>query len=230
MFLFKKTEHRNYYALLTGAFVGILIISEVTAVKIVQLGPFTVPGAVIIFPLSYILGDVLTEVYGYARARHVIWTGFLMTMVMVVCFEIVRKLPAAAFWNNQDAWDAILGLTPRIVIASLIAYAVGEFSNSYVLAKMKIKTQGRYLWMRTIGSTIVGEGLDTIIFITVAFAGTTGMDTSALLGIIISQYLIKVGVEIIMTPVTYAIVGFLKREEKVDTYDTATNFNPFQLT
>ena len=206
-------------------FVAVLLISNVASSKILDLGPFTFDGGTILFPLSYIFGDVITEVYGYGRARKMIWLGFISAGLMAAVFMIVGALPAAADWGNQDAYDKILGLTPRIVAASLLAYWCGNFSNSFVLAKMKIITRGRWLWMRTIGSTIVGEFLDTMIFVTVAFAGV--LPWSLVTTLIISNYLFKTGVEVVFTPLTYKIIGYLKRSEGEDYYDAGTKFNPF---
>jgi len=208
-------------------FVAVLLISNVASTKIMRLGPFTFDGGTILFPVSYIFGDILTEVYGYRRSRRVIWTGFFCTGLMAAVLAIVGALPPAKGWENQSAYRTILGQTPRIVLGSLIAYFAGEFSNSYTLAKMKIWTGGRWLWTRTIGSTLVGEGVDTLLFVMIAFAGTM---PGALLGsIIISNYVFKVGVEAVMTPVTYRVASFLKRVEHEDVYDVGTDFNPFKV-
>ncbi|MBX3083930.1 MAG: queuosine precursor transporter [Anaerolineae bacterium] len=223
----ESTRQYKYIDIVTAIFVTVLIVSNITSVKQLVLGPFTFDGGTIIFPLSYIFGDVLTEVYGYARSRRVIWTGFACLLLTVVVFGIVQQLTPAPYWDAQPAYDAILGQTPRIVLASLVAFFVGEFSNSYVLAKMKIATQGKWLWARTIGSTIVGEGVDTLIFALVAFAGTMG--NSDLVNLVVSNYIFKVGVEAVFTPITYWVVDFLKRVEHEDYYDRATNFNPFAL-
>ena len=213
--------------LITGLFVAVLLISNVASAKILKLGPFTFDGGTILFPLSYIFGDVLTEVYGYARSRKVIWTGFVAAGVMSAVFWIVGMLPSAEGWENQAAYQAILGTTPRIVLASLLAYLAGEFSNSFTLAKMKIATAGRFLWMRTIGSTLIGEGVDTAIFCTVAFWGT--MPNELLVSIVASNYVFKCAFEVLATPVTYRVVGYLKRSENEDYYDRETNFNPFTV-
>ena len=218
----------KYFDIILGLFVAILLISNMASTKILKLGPFTFDGGTILFPLSYIFGDILTEVYGYKKSRRVIWTGFFAALLMSVVFIIVGKLPAAEDWVNQEAYDKILGLTPRIVIASLIAYFSGEFSNSYTLAKMKIWTKGKWLWTRTIVSTIVGEGIDTILFVIIAFAGVLPM--SLLITVVVSNYIFKVGFETVFTPVTYRIVSFLKKKEEVDVYDHDTNFNPFSWT
>jgi len=217
----------KYLSLITAIFVTVLLVSNVASSKILLLGPFTFDGGTILFPVSYIFGDILTEVYGYAKARRVIWTGFSMIIIAALVFYVVGKLPAAADWGGQEAYDQILGVVPRIVLGSVLAFLAGEFSNSYILAKMKVKMKGRHLWMRTIGSTLVGEALDTGIFVLVAFWGV--LPNSLLWAIIISNYIFKVGIEAIFTPVTYAITGFLKRKEKEDYYDRKTDFNPFKL-
>lgn len=213
---------------ITALFVAVLLISNVTSTKIVALGPLTFDGGTILFPLSYIFGDILTEVYGYARSRKVIWIGFAAALLMSITFIIVGALPPAADWQNQDAYNQILGLTPRIVIASLIAYFAGEFSNSFTLAKLKLMTEGRQLWLRTISSTLIGQIVDTALFILIAFTGI--VPTSLLWTLILSNYLFKCGVEILFTPITYWITGWLKQQEREDYYDRNTNFNPFRFT
>lgn len=219
--------HKNYKYLGTISvfFVSVLLISNVASTKIVDLKWFTFDGGTLLFPLSYIFGDILTEVYGYRKSRHVIWLGFFMALLMALIFIIVGILPSAPDWGNQSAYDLILGLTPRIVIASLVAYSFGEFSNSFILAKMKIWTKGKMLWTRTIGSTLVGELIDSAIFIIIAFWGV--LPNSLLLTLIISNYIFKTAIEILFTPATYKIVKFLKKEESEDYYDIDTNFNPF---
>lgn len=218
----------KYLGTISVFFVSILLISNVASSKIVDFGLFTFDGGTLLFPLAYIFGDILTEVYGYKRSRRVIWLGFSMALLMAAIFMIVGALPAASDWGGQDAYDTILGWTPRIVLASLIAYFAGSFSNSFILAKMKIATQGRWLWSRTIGSTVVGELVDSALFILIAFAGL--LPTSLLLTLIISNYIFKTLVEVVLTPVTYAVVKFLKRREGEDYYDKDTNFNPFAFT
>ncbi|MGB9880715.1 MAG: queuosine precursor transporter [Anaerolineae bacterium] len=208
-------------------FVAVLIISNVASSKILMLGPFTFDGGTILFPISYIFGDILTEVYGYSRSRRVIWSGFFCTALMALVLAIVGLLPPAPGWEHQEAYMTILGITPRIVLGSLIAYFSGEFSNSYILAKMKIWTKGRWLWTRTIASTIVGEGVDTLLFVLIAFYGV--LSSSLLVSVIISNYVFKVGFEALATPVTYAITNFLKRVENEDYYDYYTDFNPFRI-
>jgi uncharacterized integral membrane protein (TIGR00697 family) len=213
--------------LVTAAFVGVLIISNVASTKILLLGPFTFDGGTVLFPLAYIFGDVLTEVYGYRRSRRVIWTGFTWLFIAALVFSIVDHLPPAPGWTLQESFHAILGQTPRIVLASLVAYFSGEFSNSFVLAKMKLLTRGRWLWTRTIGSTLVGEAVDTALFLSIAFLGV--LPPGLLQSVFISNYIFKCGVETFFTPITYAVVAFLKRAEQEDYYDYGTDFNPFNL-
>jgi queuosine precursor transporter len=217
----------RYLDLITALFVTVLLISNVASTKILRLGPFTFDGGTILFPVSYIFGDVLTEVYGYRRSRRVIWIGFGCAALLVLVLSVVGALPPAPGWEYQEAYEAILGATPRIVLGSLIAYFAGEFSNSYVLAKMKVWTAGRWLWTRTIGSTIVGQAVDTALFVTIAFAGT--LPWSLFWSVILSNYVFKVGLEAAMTPVTYRVTGFLKRTENEDVYDVETDFNPFKV-
>jgi len=223
----QKMKNYKYFDIILGLFVAVLLISNIASTKIVDLGPFEFDGGTLLFPLAYIFGDILTEVYGYKKSRRVIWLGFFSAFLMSAILMIVGALPAAAGWENQDAYQKILGLTPRIVLASLIAYFAGEFANSITLAKMKIWTKGKWLWTRTIGSTLIGEGLDTMLFCLIAFWGI--LPSSLLLTVIISNYIFKCGVEVIFTPLTYKIVGFLKKSENEDYYDTQTKFNPFSL-
>jgi queuosine precursor transporter len=217
----------RYLDLVTAAFVAVLLVSNIASTKILLFGPFTFDGGTVLFPLAYIFGDVLTEVYGYARSRRVVWTGFFLLATAAAVLALVDWLPPAADWGLQDSFHAILGQTPRLVAASLVAYWAGEFSNSFVLAKLKLLTRGRWLWMRTIGSTLVGEGFDTAFFLGVAFLGV--LPSELLLAVLVSNYVFKVGVEVLFTPVTYRLVGALKRAEGVDHYDWHTNFNPFAL-
>jgi queuosine precursor transporter len=212
---------------ITVLFVSVLLISNVTSTKILVLGPFTFDGGTLLFPLSYIFGDILTEVYGYSRSRKVIWLGFIAAFLMAITFITVGALPPAPEWTYQTAYEQILGFTPRIVFASLIAYIMGEFANSFILAKLKVLTQGKWLWMRTIGSTLIGQVIDTALFILIAFTGV--VPTGLLFTLIVSNYLFKCGVEILFTPLTYWLTGWLKRQENEDFYDVNTNFNPFHL-
>ncbi len=216
----------HYLDLITAAFVAVLMISNVASCKFVQLGPFTFDGGTILFPISYIFGDVLTEVYGYRAARRVIWTGFGAAALMAGTFALVGALPPAEGWTNQAAYRAILGSTPRIVLGSLVAYWAGSFSNAWVLARMKVWTGGRWLWTRTIASTLVGEGVDTLLFVAIAFLGAQPL--SLLLRTVLSNYVFKCGVEAAFTPLTYRVVNALKRAEGVDAYDRDTVFSPFR--
>ncbi len=216
----------RYYDLIMAAFVAVLLISNVASNKFLRLGPLTFDGGTILFPISYIFGDILTEVYGYARGRRVIYVGFAANLLMAGVFALVGALPAAEGWGNQAAYEAILGATPRIVVGSLVGYWAGSFSNAWVLARMKVLTGGRWLWARTVASTLVGEGVDTALFVLIAFYGAW---PNALLGaVILSNYLFKCGVEALLTPLTYAIVNRLKRAEQEDYYDVRTNFSPFR--
>ena len=223
-------SHMTYshrFIVLVALFVTCLIAANITAVKLIAVFGLLLPAAIVIFPVSYILGDVLTEVYGYRQARRVIWLGFLCNLIVVAVIWIGQMLPAAGFWDGQAAYERILGMAPRILAASFLAYLVGEFANAFVLAKMKIATEGRWLWTRTIGSTLVGQGLDSLIFIVLAFAGTMPLD--ALVGMVVTQWLVKSAYEAAATPVTYAVVGYLKRSEGVDVYDRDTRFSPLAL-
>jgi len=205
----QQSRNLRFFDVIVGLFVSILLISNIASTKIVEIWRFTFDGGTILFPLSYIFGDILTEVYGYRKSRKVIWIGFFCAVLMSLVLGVIGILKPAEGWENQDAYIKILGQTPRIVTASLIAYFAGEFSNSFILAKMKILTQGRWLFTRTIGSTIVGEGVDTIIFCFIAFFGL--YSNQLLASIIISNYI-------------------LKSVEKIDYYDYKTNFNPFIFT
>jgi len=228
-------ERRDrWFPFITALFVTTLIVSNIVAVKLINLFGLFVPAAVILFPLTYIFGDVLTEVYGFARARQVIWMGFFCNLVGVLAIWIAGLLPAAPFWtvgafaspeSAQSAYSAILGFTPRLLAASFIAYLVGEFLNSIALAKLKVRTAGRHLWLRTILSTVVGEGADSLIFIVVAFAGI--FPANAIGQAILSQWAIKVTYEILATPLTYLVVNALKKAEGEDFFDRTTNFNLF---
>jgi uncharacterized integral membrane protein (TIGR00697 family) len=220
-------NYSPYFVLVVAVFIACLITANITAVKLVQIGQLVVPAAIVIFPVSYIIGDVLTEVYGYRPARRVIWLGFLCNLITVLAIWLGQVLPAASFWDGQAAYERILGYTPRLLAASFLAYLVGEFANAAVLAKMKIATRGRWLWTRTIGSTLVGQGLDSLVFITLAFAGTIPLER--LLSAILTQWLAKSAYEAAVTPLTYAVVKLLKRREGVDAYDYNTNLNPLSL-
>ena len=210
------------FVAVAGFFVTALVVSNIIAVKLVEISGQVFAAGLVIFPLSYLLGDVLTEVYGFRAARAVIWLGFACNLVALGAIQAAIQLPAAGFWPNQDAYETTLGTTWRIFLASLAAYLVGELVNSAVLARMKVATRGRWLWSRTIGSTIVGEGVDSLIFVTIAFAGTG----AGLANPIVTTWLIKFGYETAATPLTYAIVNFLKRREGIDVFDGETRLTP----
>jgi len=211
--------------IITAIFVTVLITANIVGVKVVSFGNFILPAAVVLFPLSYIFGDILTEVYGYRWARKVIWLGFFCNLIFVLFAWVGQILPPAPLWEGQEAYESILGYTPRLLIASFCGYLAGEFANSFILARMKELTRGRWLWSRTIGSTIVGQGLDTLIFITVAFFGAPFFVPI----MILYHWLAKIIIEAMATPFTYAAVNFLKKKETIDTYDSETNFNPFLI-
>ncbi|PYS51943.1 MAG: hypothetical protein DMG13_17565 [Acidobacteria bacterium] len=218
----------KYYDLVMALFVTILLCSNVIgAAKVCTVWGFTFGAGVLFFPISYIFNDVLTEVYGYSRARKVVWAGFGAILFASFMSWVIVALPAAEGWNDQRAYETVFGQTPRIVFASLTAFFVGEFANSYVLAKMKIKTSGRHLWIRTIGSTIVGEGVDSAVFYPAAFLGV--WPTNLVITVMVSNYVIKVLWEAVITPVTYRVVAFLKRAEQEDYYDYDTDFTPFSI-
>ena len=225
----------RYFEFVMVAFVVVLVCSnligpaKIAEVNIPLWGPYIFGAGVIFFPISYIFGDILTEVYGYSRARRVIWAGFAGLAFASVMSYVVVALPPAPFWKNQAAYEVAFGLTWRIALASMIAYFCGEFVNSFVLAKMKIWTDGRALWARTIGSTVFGEAVDSAIFYPLAFYNTGIVPNDALLKVVIAQFVTKTLVEVVFTPVTYAVVGFLKRAENEDYYDHNTDFNPFKL-
>ena len=218
-----KVSHR--FVVIAAIFITCLITANIIAVKPISFGGL--PAAIVIFPLSYIFGDILTEVYGYRQARRVIWLGFFCNLLVVIAIWLGQLLPPASVWEGQEAYESILGFTPRILFASFLAYVVGEFSNSFVLAKMKIATKGRWLWTRTIGSTVVGQGLDAAIFITLIYIGRFSLSFMGMA--ILIHWLVKTGYEAVATPFTYAVVNFLKRKEAIDTYDYETNFNPFRV-
>lgn len=229
-----RGAHFRYYDLVMAAFVAILLLSNVLGagkraeidLPLVGLWPFG--AGILFFPLSYVIGDILTEVYGYARARRCIWAGFVATLFMAMMSWVVVALPPASDWPGQAAYESVFGQVPRIVLASVVAFWAGEFANSYVLARMKLLTRGRHLWSRTIGSTVVGQGIDSLIFYPLAFYGAAGWPVEAMLAVMVSQFALKVSWEVLLTPVTYALVGFLKRREGVDVYDSGTDFTPFR--
>jgi len=225
--MMNKQPAVNRLTIIAGIFITCLVVSNIIAVKLINIFSLIIPAAVIIFPISYIAGDVLTEVYGYKVSRRVIWLGFVCNLIAVIAIWIGQVLPGATFWDAQESYARILGFTPRLLVASFMAYLLGEFANSFVLAKLKIATGGRWLWMRTILSTLVGQGLDSAMFMTVAFAGVIPSD--GLLNAVITQWLFKTAYEILATPLTYAVVNHLKKTEGLDIYDRDTNFNPLAL-
>lgn len=223
----------RWYPAVVAVFATTLVVSNIIAVKLIDLLGLTLPAAVILFPVVYILGDVLTEVYGYARARQAIWIGFGSNLLAVVAIWAAGRLPGASFWNAAvypgpeeagQAYQAILGFSSRLILASFLAYLVGEFLNAFVLAKLKVATEGRLLWVRTIGSTLVGQAADSAIFITTAFSGI--LLPAALASAVLSQWMFKSAYEALATPLTYAVVNSLKRVEGVDVFDRGTNFRP----
>jgi uncharacterized integral membrane protein (TIGR00697 family) len=218
----------RYYDFVMAAFVTVLLCANVIgAAKVAQIGSFKFGAGVLFFPISYIFGDVLTEVYGYARARRVVWAGFAALAFASFMSWAILAFPPAEGWNDQAVYEKVFGATPRIALASLVAYFSGEFCNSYVLAKMKVQTSGRFLWARTIGSTIVGEAVDSMIFYPLAFLGVWTTDN--VLRVMLTNYAFKVGWEAVMTPLTYRVVNFLKRAEHEDYFDRQTDFTPFSL-
>ena len=217
----------SLFILFAALFATLLITSIIVAVKIVNVWGHVVPAAVFLFPATYIIGDILTEVYGLRFARRVIWLGFLCNVVALIGFWIGGILPAASFWQGQDSYDSILGNTPRIVMASFAGYLAGELLNSMVLARLKVWTRGRMLWMRTVSSTVVGQGLDTILFICIAFIGT--MSNSNLIDLVITQWIFKVIYETLATPLTYILVNKVKAHEAMDVYEDEFSVNPFSV-
>ncbi|HZT39190.1 MAG TPA: queuosine precursor transporter [Bryobacteraceae bacterium] len=217
----------RYFDILLSVFIVVLLISNLVGQKICALGWFRISGAQLLFPITYIFGDVFTEVYGYGASRRAIWLGFFASALMAFMGMIVVALPPAPDWPNQQAFATVFNFVPRLVVASLIAYWAGEFANSYTMAKMKILTGGRYLWTRTVGSTVVGQAVDSAVVMTIGFGFTQSWAT--ILKLVVSAYLGKVAYEVLMTPVTYAVVGWLKRKEGVDTFDYGTEFSPFHI-
>lgn len=217
----------RYYDIIIASFAAILLISNLSATKLIAFGPLIIDGGAVLFPFVYIFGDILTEVYGFKYARRAIWVGFGVMLLAIVSFTIVRYLPSAAVYTDQAAFETVLGFFPRIVIASLCAYLVGEFLNSYTLAKLKLKTKGEKLWLRLIGSTAIGELLDTVIFCLIAFGGI--LTSTDMLIYIAVGWLFKTAVEIILLPVTYRVIRLLKQREKSDAFDKNIDFNPLSI-
>ena len=232
----EKIHNFRYYDLAVHAFVVVLLVSNLVAQKICAIGPFTIggvtlgpfllSGAQILFPITYIFGDIFVEVYGYGASRRAIWIGFFSAALLAVMALVTTSLPAAPEWKNQDAFEKVFGFVPRVLIASLVAYWCGEFANAFVMSKMKLLTKGKHLWTRTIGSTVVGQFVDTIVVIFVIFVGV--YDLGTMLNLIFTGYFAKVIYEATATPLTYLVVNTLKRAEGVDVFDEGVNFNPFQ--
>lgn len=222
-----ETAYSPLFVTFFGIFIASLLVSNVIAGRLFVLFGVALPSAVILFPVTYILSDIFTEVYGFEKTKRVIWGGFLANLLMSVVFLIALRLPAPDFFTATEAYSVVLGMTPRVVLASLLGYWAGEFGNSISLSILKVATKGRHLWTRTIASTIVGQGLDTVLFIGIAFGGA--MPLEALLGMMVAQYLFKVGYEVIFTPLTYAVIRAVKRREGIDAYDRGVAYNPFRF-
>jgi queuosine precursor transporter len=217
----------KYLDVLTTAFVVILLVSNLIAQKVCQIGPFAVSGAILLFPITYIFGDIFTEIYGFAASRRAIWLGFFGTILLYLMGAIIIALPAAPGWHNQEAFAIVFGFIPRILAASLIAFWAGEFANSYTMARLKILTNGRKLWTRTIGSTIVGQAVDTTLVIVLTFIGVVPLRTLG--NMIVTSYVLKVAYEVLATPLTYLVINWLKKAEGADAFDLHENFNPFSF-
>jgi len=229
-----KGRHFRYFDFVMAAFVTILLLSnvigagKVAMVDVPGIGPWPFGAGILFFPIGYVLGDILTEVYGYARARRCIWAGTAALLFMAFMSWVVVALPSAPAWTGQQAYEQVFGQVPRIVFASITAFWAGEFVNSYVLAKMKLMTGGRHLWARTIGSTIAGQGIDSLIFYPLAFLGAPNWTDRMVVEVLLTQWVLKVSWEVILTPATYAVVNFLKAREGVDVFDAHTDFTPFR--
>jgi uncharacterized integral membrane protein (TIGR00697 family) len=213
----------------TAVFITCLITANIISVKLIEVGPWVLPAGVVIFPIAYIAGDILTEVYGFDAARRVIWLGFGCNALAVGAIVLAGQIPAPPFWTAGDAYRQILGFTSRLLAASIAAYLVGEFANAMILARLKVLTRGRHLWIRTTASTFVGQGLDSAVFLTIAFAGVSGVGLGAIRELIITQWLFKTAYEALATPLTYVVVNYLKRIEGLDTFDRQTNFSPLAI-
>ncbi len=220
-----NSSRYKYLDALTTAFVVILLVSNLVAQKVCQIGPFAVSGAILLFPITYIFGDVFTEVYGFGASRRAIWLGFFGTALLYLMGAITIALPPAPGWHNQAAFATVFGFIPRILAASLIAFWAGEFANSYTMARLKLLTNGRKLWTRTIGSTVVGQAVDTVVVIFLTFAGTVPVPT--MFNMVLTGYCLKVAYEVLATPLTYLVVNWLKRAEQSDVFDRQESFNPF---
>jgi len=217
----------KYLDVLTTAFVVILLVSNLIAQKVCQIGPFAISGAILLFPITYIFGDIFTEIYGFAASRRAIWLGFFGTILLYFMGAIIIALPAAPGWHNQEAFSIVFGFIPRILAASLVAFWAGEFANSYTMARLKLLTDGRKLWTRTIGSTVVGQAVDTTLVIILTFVGTIPLRTLG--NMIVTAYVLKVAYEVLATPVTYLVINWLKKAEHADAFDRNESFNPFSF-
>lgn len=217
-------KQTKYLGFITAVFTTCLIVSNIIAIKVGNFGGAFLTVAVILFPLTYIINDVLTEVYGYAAARRVLWTGFFCNLFAVLAITASIYIPGAPFFEHQEAFKTILGFSPRLLVASFVAFVAGGFTNAFIMAKMKIHSKGKHLWQRTIGSTIVGEGVDTFIFTMIAFFGV--FPGANIIQVILGEWVFKTVLEVVATPVTYAVIGYLKKAEGLDVYDTNTNFSP----
>lgn len=220
-----QTLQGKYILPLAMLFTAVLLISNTVAVKITQIGPFTFDAATLLFPIAYIFGDVLTEVYGYKATRKIVRYALYAQVLMALVYALVQYLPAASFWDAQGSYESILGVVPRIVFASLVAFFAGELANAYILSRMKVLSSGKQLWKRTISSTVIGQAIDTVLFVCIAFAGTMAMPE--LYAMLVSNYIFKVAYEVCATPLTYIAVTTLKNKEQIDVYDTQVNYNPF---
>ena len=212
---------------LTTAFVVILLVSNLLAQKLCRIGPFTISAAMLLFPITYIFGDIFTEIYGYAASRRAIWLGFFGTALLWATAALALALPPDPRWHNQQAFITVFNFLPRMLAASLVSFFAGEFANSYVMARLKVETKGRHLWTRTVGSTVVGQAIDTVLFMYLTFGGV--YPNSLILNIIVLNYVLKVAYEVLATPLTYAVVGWLKRAEGTEAFDAHTDFNPFHF-
>lgn len=221
----KKEGLSTYFVFFSILFTACLLTANIIAVKIITIFGLFVPAGIVVFPISYIFGDILTEVYGYGQAKKVIWFAFAGNLLMVFGIWIALNIQAAPFWTHQSSFNQILGFTPRLLLASFTAFLIGSFANSFVMSRMKIITKGKMLWTRTIGSTLVAEGLDSLIFIMIAFIGSLPLNTIP--GLIFTQWILKSFYEVIMTPLTYIIIAYLKRKEDTDLFDYNVRYNPF---
>ena len=226
-------RHLRYFDFVMVGFVTILLLSnvigaaKVSYIELPAIGMWEFGAGILFFPVSYVIGDILTEVYGYANARRCIWAGFAAMIFMALMSMVVVALPPAEGWTGQEAYEQVFGQVPRIVLASIIAFWAGEFANSYVMARMKLWTQGKALWSRTIGSTVIGQGVDSALFYPIAFLGSAGWTAELVVTVALTQWFLKTVWEAVLTPVTYQVVGFLKRREGIDIYDSDTDFSPF---